>query len=139
MSTLTQVNEHPIVGDIRAFLEVTLREYGFTINRLIESHGELVNMAFSATPVFNFDLGNIFVMTLTGNITSSTISNARTGIPITLILKQDATGGRTWVPPANFKPAGGALALTAGANKVDSVTADYDGTNWYEKSRSLNM
>lgn len=144
MPSLKQVTEQVLFRggstlELFGVLDSILREHGYTINQLIPGIGEQVDLAFSATPIFNFDAGNIFVMTLTANVTSSSITNPRKGLPITLLLKQDATGGRTWVPPANLKLAGGALTLSAGANAVDSVTAIYDGTNWYEIARSLNM
>ena len=98
-----------------------------------------VAVTFSATPAFDASLGNSFKLTLTGNVTSSTISNAQTGQFITLLLCQDGTGSRTIAWPSNFKLAGGAFTLTTGANKCDSVTALYDGSNWYETTRAQNL
>ncbi|MBI3933487.1 MAG: hypothetical protein HY316_02265 [Acidobacteria bacterium] len=108
-----------------------------TASKYLTSHLEAVT--FSATPAFDAALGNSFKMTLTGNVTSSTISNPQTGEFITLLLCQDGTGSRTMAWPSSLKLAGGSYTLTTGANKCDSVTAVYDGTSWYETARAANL
>jgi hypothetical protein len=60
-------------------------------------------VTFSATPVFNLTLGGYQLITLTGNVTSSTLSNLGAGMRITFKICQDGTGNRTFVPPANLK------------------------------------
>lgn len=84
-------------------------------------------------------LGNSFKMTLTGNQTASTLANAHAGQPVSLLLCQDATGSRSMSWPANVKLAGGAFTLTVTASRCDSLTVLYDGSNWYETSRAINM
>jgi hypothetical protein len=96
-------------------------------------------MSFSATPTFDGNSYNSFKMTLTGNVTSSTLSGGLTGQQITLLLCQDATGNRTMTWPANLKLSGGAFTLTTTASKCDSLTALYDGTSWYETARAANL
>ena len=59
-------------------------------------------VAFSPTPQFDLSLSNTQEITLTGNVTSSTVINAQPGQFVTFIIHQDATGGRTFVPPAGF-------------------------------------
>lgn len=59
-------------------------------------------VAFSATPTFNGSLCNIFVMTLTGNVTSSTFTGIAAGDQTAFILKQDGTGSRTFSWPSQF-------------------------------------
>ena len=98
----------------------------------------LTAVTFSATPAFNSALGNSFKLTLTGNVTSSTIVNGQAGEAITLLLCQDGTGTRTMTWPANLKLAAGSFTLTTTAGKCDSVSALYDGSNWYETARALN-
>ena len=101
----------------------------------------LAAVTFSATPAFDASAGNVQKMTLTANVTSSTITNApaaNTSQPLTLLLCQDATGSRTMAWPANLKLAGGAYTLTTTASKCDTLTAVYDGTNWYETGRAGN-
>lgn len=94
--------------------------------------------SFSATPTIDASAGDVFELTLTGNVTSSTISNASKGMLLQIILIQDGVGGRTFAWPTNVKLAGGAVALSS-ANKRDSITLRYDGTNWYEIARALNL
>ena len=100
-------------------------------------HQEVVT--FSTTPAFDSALGNSFKMTLTDNVSSSTITNAQTGQFITLLLCQDAGGTNTMTWPANLKLAGGTFTLTATGSQCDSLTAVYDGSNWYETGRAANL
>lgn len=71
----------------------------------------------------DLSLGPDFYVALTGNVTSTAFTNgpasgyAREGI---IIFVQDATGGRTWTPPAGSKwPNGLAAVLTSTANAQD--------------------
>lgn len=74
---------------------------------------------------------------LQANATSSSVTNASVGQLLTVQWTQDATGSRTYVWPTNFKFAGGAAPTASTlANYSDSVTVEYDGTNWREVSRS---
>lgn len=98
----------------------------------------LTNVTFSTTPTFNAALSRHQEITLTNNVTSSTITNPQTGLELIITLIQDATGGRTFTWPANVKLAGGTVTLS-GATKRDTLTLRYNGTNWYEIARSLNM
>lgn len=82
---------------------------------------------FSATPTFNSAIADIFAMTLTANVTSSTVSNATTGQMIAFRLCQDATGGRTFTWPTTFlRPP----TIASGASACTNPTFFYDGTNW---------
>ncbi|MBI2815448.1 MAG: hypothetical protein HYX72_00765 [Acidobacteria bacterium] len=98
----------------------------------------LTTVAFSATPTFDASLGNSFKITLTADVTSSSISNPQAGEQITLLLCQDGDGHRTMTWPSNLKLSGGSFRLTTTANKCDVLTALYDGSNWYETSRAIN-
>jgi len=86
-------------------------------------------VTFSATPTFNAATfaSPTFTMTLTGNVTSSTVSNPIPGQIITFVLTQDATGSRTFAWPTNFKAASN-VDGTASSISVQSFV--YDGTNW---------
>lgn len=59
----------------------------------------LIAVPFSATPVFDASQGNTFAITLTGNVTSSSLVNMSNGQIVNFIIHQDATGGRTmaWI------------------------------------------
>lgn len=86
-------------------------------------------VSFSATPAFNASLfaNPLFTMTLTGNVTSSTITNPVTGQIITFVITQDATGGWTFAWPTNTK---GSSAIGSNANEVSVQSFVYDGSNW---------
>jgi hypothetical protein len=62
----------------------------------------LVSVAYSPTPAFNAAAANGFQMTLTGNVTSSTISGVVAGQVVGFFFIQDATGGRTVAWPSSF-------------------------------------
>jgi len=94
----------------------------------------LATVGFSATPTFDASLGNSLKMTLTGNVTSSTLSNAQAGQQISWILCQDGTGSRTFVWPANVK---GGMTISAGANTCSAQNFLYDGTNAYALSPGM--
>jgi hypothetical protein len=88
--------------------------------------GTLATVAFSATPIFDASTASTFKLTLTGNVTSSTLTNAVAGEPLAFEICQDATGGRTFVPPANVQ---GWVTIPIGANACVLETFIYDGTN----------
>lgn len=66
-----------------------------------------VVVAYSATPVFDCSLGDRFEITLTGNVTSSTLTNLSPGQIVVIKVKQDSTGARSFVWPTNV--VGGAV------------------------------
>ena len=78
--------------------------------------------------------------TLLASISFTSVTNARTGAVMTLMLAQPATGGPFTVTswPSNMKWAGGtAPTLSTAANAVDVFCFMYDGTNWRELSRAV--
>jgi hypothetical protein len=88
--------------------------------------GSLTTVAFSATPTFDASTAASFKLTLTGNVTSSTLSNAVAGEPISFEICQDATGGRTFVPPVNVLNMG-TIVSTASACSTQEFW--FDGSN----------
>lgn len=95
-----------------------------TYLRLSRSNEILNTLAFSATPAFNFLLGPVQSITLTGNVTSSTISGATAGMLLVFCIIQDGVGGRTFAWPANVK--GDIISGTASIHNVQVFY--YDGT-----------
>jgi hypothetical protein len=85
-----------------------------------------VNVAFSTTPTFDGATANTFKLTLTGNVSSSTLVNAAAGQPLYFIICQDATGSRTMGWPGNMT---GAMTVGSTANKCSAQTFIFDGTN----------
>lgn len=99
------------------------------ISGLIKASQEpaLVPTVFSATPVFDASAGSSFTITLTGNVTSSSVTNPTAGQAITFIITQDGTGSRTFAFPANFK---GATAIDSAANHVSVQSFIWDSSAW---------
>jgi hypothetical protein len=63
------------------------------------------------------------VVTLTGNITTMTLSNVKAGKAGTITFIQDGTGSRTATFSTTFKFAGGSIpTLTTTANAIDILT-----------------
>lgn len=90
-------------------------------------YSRLVTATSSA---INWDFGNVQSLTLSSNPTL-TFSNGEAGGEYKLILKQDGTGGRTVIWPANVKwPAGTAPDLTSAATSTDMANFVFDGTNY---------
>ncbi len=84
--------------------------------------------SFSSTPTFTAasNTSSSFLITLTGNVTSSTLAAPSTGQIITLNVCQDPTGGHTFVPPANMLGVG---TVDPTANGCSHQPFYYDGTN----------
>jgi hypothetical protein len=59
-------------------------------------------LAYSPTPAFNAAASNGFQMTLTGNVTSSTVAGVTPGQLLAFYFVQDAIGGRTVAWPVSF-------------------------------------
>lgn len=83
----------------------------------------------AATITPNAANGSVQKYTLTGNITWSAFGTPVAGQSITMILIQDATGGRTLT--STIKWAGASKTLSTAANAIDIATVYYDGTNYY--------
>lgn len=87
-----------------------------------------VTLAFSATPAFAAGSASKFYLTLTGNVTSSTISGMVKDQLVIFQIAQDGTGGRSFVWPTTVKNPG-TVKQDAGAISIQSFT--YDGSNFY--------
>jgi hypothetical protein len=99
-----------------------------TIDKL-NSDGKLDSMAFSATPTFDATTSALFKMTLTANVTSSTILSGKEGQRITLMLTQDAVGGRTFAWPSNVTLQAGTI-IDVDPNATTLVSLIYDNSVW---------
>jgi hypothetical protein len=79
---------------------------------------QYVTTSFSATPTFTNPGGNvIFDLTLTGNVTGSSLAGMNAGDVVEFFITQDATGGRSFVWPTAVKGAG---VVDGTANAVNS-------------------
>lgn len=89
----------------------------------------VTTVSFSATPTFNAGLGNQFKITLTGNVTSSTVTNLSLGQRLTFYITQDNSGGHTFAWPGNMIGAN-TIDTTANAVTMQEFVSP-DGTNLY--------
>jgi hypothetical protein len=85
----------------------------------------------SGTVTINWSNGTTQLLTLTGNPTLS-FSNLAAGTPITLLLAQDSTGGRTATFPSTFHVQyQGPIPLTGAPYAVDIFVITTDGTDMF--------
>lgn len=83
----------------------------------------------AATISTDCSLDNVFSVTLGGNRTLGSPSNAVAGATYLWIITQDGTGNRTLAYNAVFKfPNGLAPTLSTGANKIDVLSGVYTGS-----------
>lgn len=93
------------------------------------------NATATGTVPLNLANGNVFNITLTGNVTF-TFNGAIAGkaCSFAIYLKQDSTGSRTVTWPGTARWSGGVgPTLSTAANAVDIVVFETldNGTNWY--------
>jgi hypothetical protein len=94
-------------------------------------------LTYAASITCNYNTGEKFVLAMTGNA-SIAFSNVVNGKTIYILIKQDATGGRTLTFPANtIFPLGAATGLvlntTTTADGIDKVAVTYNNlTSNYE-------
>lgn len=94
--------------------------------------GTLVDtVPFSATPTFDMTLnGSTKKITLTGDVTSSTITNPVPGEEITFEICQDGGGSHLFAFPTNVKGAG-TIAATLSTCNVQRFFWDQGASLWY--------
>lgn len=101
------------------------------ISLLAGAYTPTSSQAFTATPTFDASLSNVFEFSgvMTGNVTSTTITNPTAGQTITIRLKQDGTGGRTVAAPAGSKIAG-SVSTVLGTASLLTLTYSAMDTRW---------
>jgi hypothetical protein len=77
----------------------------------------------------NISLGSIQTITLTSNLTFSSITNIAAGQSFVLIVTQDGTGSRTLTSTMKFS--GGTKTLSTAAGSIDVIGVFYDGATYY--------
>ena len=83
-------------------------------------------VAFSATPAFDASKGTGQEITLTGAVTSSTITNLAPGMSITFVIHQDGVGGHPFVWPPQIP--GADIDQTPNNTSVQRFYVDATGT-----------
>lgn len=105
-----------------------------TAQQYTRTHNFTATTLTASTSSVTWDLSQnqIMILTLSSNVSSWTIQNPQSGGVYILIVKQDATGGRTLAFPSssgNFKfPGATAPTLTTTAGKSDILTFVYHGS-----------
>jgi hypothetical protein len=89
--------------------------------------GNLDTLTFTSTPIFPATNYSNFLLTLTGNATSSTIAGGTIGQVSTFDICEDSTGGRTFVWPSNVL---NSPQFVTNAGVCNSLITVYNGTNW---------
>ncbi|MEM2159501.1 MAG: hypothetical protein QXN55_00950 [Candidatus Nitrosotenuis sp.] len=119
--------------------------YNVVDKAILKSYGEpTTNASTAATYNIDLSVSNTHVVTLTDN-TVFTVSNFIPGAftsSITLVLIQDATGGRTPIFPSNFKWAGGTLptfTTTSGGTDVLTIISTDGGSSWLAFIAGIDM
>lgn len=104
-----------------------------TVNRLKSYARAIYALADAASIALDASLGEVFSVTLGGNRTLATPSNAQSGKVIRVIVKQDATGSRTLAYEGIYKWAGignPTPTINATPNSISVLQFIYNGTNW---------
>jgi len=114
-----------------------LKEHLRELYRLLDKR--FVNVTFSATPTFDSDEGDVFLITLTANITGITLKNAYQGRTITILFKQGGVGGYTIAWTTIVKLAGAVAIGPDAVGEYSTITLTYDGTNWVEIGRTADV
>lgn len=101
---------------------------------------DIANVSFTASALayaanINIDIatGANYTLTLTGDAVLG-IANMQTGQILTLLVKQDASGGHKITLPALSKVAfggNGQINLSTAPNALDMISCYYDGTTYY--------
>jgi hypothetical protein len=85
--------------------------------------------------------GSVQALTLTGNVTF-TFPTVTAGRSFLMVLRQDATGGRTVTWPSVTNPVrwpgGTAPTITSTASRTDLYGFTADGTRWYGRTIAQN-
>ncbi|NTW31248.1 MAG: LamG domain-containing protein [Bacteroidetes bacterium] len=113
----------------------------YAINSVGISYGNEVTFTTSCSnfTTVNWNNSNVQEVTLTA-CRSFTFANGKSGGAYSLIIKQDGTGGRVVTWPANIKWVDSSEpAIATSPNKINIIKFIFDGTNYLETGRSLNI
>jgi len=106
----------------------TLAVYGNVVGSVSSSPAApspLVNVPYSSTPLFDLSQGLTFKITLTGDVTSSTIANLAPGQVYGFIICQDAVGNHLFTWPSNVR---GGMVIGGTASLCSAQDFRCDGT-----------
>lgn len=117
-----------------AALATATQYYAGTASTLVPAsviYPNSVTITFGATTTFDLSTFINSAVTLTGNITTMTVTNPIAGKSGIILFIQDATGSRTTVWNSIFKFTGGVIpTLSTTANAVDALTYSCTSTTF---------
>lgn len=102
----------------------------------INGQGSIKTVAYAATVTPDPYAYTIAAITLTGNITIANPTYAHPGQELTLVLTQDATGGRTVTFGTAFKTNWTPVTT---ASKVNTIAFVYNGANWIQTAATTGL
>lgn len=122
------------VNDIQLDKATSANYYAAATNKAVTTdiiYPSETTTSYGTTTTFDFDTFINTAVTLTGNITTQTLSNVRAGKAGTIRFIQDGSGSHTTVWNSIFKWAGGSTpTLSTGANDVDVLTYSCVSTSY---------
>lgn len=95
--------------------------------------------SISGATTFSRVNGLTQTFTLTGNVTATTAAGFFIGDEIIREFTMGGSGGYTYTRASNEKLVGGAFVPTAAIGSKDTLTLRWDGVNWVEVSRAMNI
>lgn len=127
LGTLSSDPSAPAQGDIW-YNGGVLKYRTASATRTVGGSAAYTTVTYSATPTFTAlsTTADSWTITLTGNVTSSTLSAATTGEILTFNICQDGSGSHTFVFPANVLNVG---TIDSTASGCSHQTFVFDGTN----------
>ena len=130
MSTFITALANALAGKGYTTSDASLSTLQGVLANLITSadiNGNLFFVAYAPSVVFNATTSNGFQLTLTGNVTASSITGMAIGQEITIGFLQDGVGGRTFTWPAGITT-GGTVDPTPNALSVQRFKKWLDGS-----------
>lgn len=139
INTAFSLLETQITDDF-ADLSASVSSNFTTLSNLLTTQYGNVNIQVltnsGSTVSWNVTSGNIATLTLTGNWSLNALTGMVAGQYYKLLLKQDATGSRTFTIPTTYyvvDGGAGVVPISAAANARMIITFMYDGTDmWVE-------
>lgn len=130
-------------NDIRLDKATASNYYAATSNKAVTTdviYPSETTTTYGTTTTFDFDTFINTAVTLTGNITTQTLSNVRAGKAGMITFIQDGTGSRTTVWNSIFKFAGGTTpSLTTTASAIDILNYNCRSTTFCEATLNKDV
>jgi hypothetical protein len=87
----------------------------------------MIQVAYATSVTFNSSVSSGFDLTITGNVSASTLTTPSAGQQFTFVISQDATGSRTFVWPSQLTSVAGPICPFANSTSVQIFQVRYGG------------